>query len=159
RMCDKTEARRAMIAAGVPVTPGSAGALDSLEASLEGADRVGYPVMPKAASGGVGLGILGCNIPHELDRTWPWGISQATKPLAGGDAFLEKCFVNPKYSEAQVLADSFGNTVHLFERDCSIQRRNQMLIEIAPSPQLTPEQRAYRGDLAVRAAQAVGYEN
>jgi pyruvate carboxylase subunit A len=159
RMGDKTEARRAMIAAGVPVTPGSAGNLDSLEAALEEADRVGYPVMLKATSGGGGRGIRRCNNSEELQQAWPRVISEATKAFGSADVFLEKCIVNPKHIEAQVLADSFGNTVHLFERDCSIQRRNQKLIEIAPSPQLTPEQRAYIGDLAVRAAQAVGYEN
>src|SRR5690606_9012452 len=159
RMGDKTEARRAMIAAGVPVTPGSAGNLDSLEAALEEADRVGYPVMLKATSGGGGRGIRRCNNPEELQQAWPRVISEATKAFGSADVFLEKCIVNPKHIEAQVLADSFGNTVHLFERDCSIQRRNQKLIEIAPSPQLTPEQRAYVGDLAVRAAKAVGYEN
>ena len=73
--------------------------------------------------------------------------------------FLEKCIVNPRHIEVQILADSHGNVVHLFERDCSIQRRNQKLIEIAPSPQLTPEQRQYIGGLAVKAAAAVGYEN
>lgn len=159
RMGDKTEARRAMIAAGVPVTPGSEGNLDSLEAALGEADRVGYPVMLKATSGGGGRGIRRCNNPEELQQAWPRVISEATKAFGSADVFLEKCIVNPKHIEAQVLADSFGNTVHLFERDCSIQRRNQKLIEIAPSPQLTPEQRAYIGDLAVRAAQAVGYEN
>ncbi len=159
RMGDKTEARRAMIAAGVPVTPGSAGNLDSLEAALEEADRVGYPVMLKATSGGGGRGIRRCNNSEELQQAWPRVISEATKAFGSADVFLEKCIVNPKHIEAQVLADSFGNTVHLFERDCSIQRRNQKLIEIAPSPQLTPEQRAYIGELAVRAAKAVGYEN
>ena len=85
-------------------------------------------------------------------------ISEATKAFGSAEVFLEKCIVNPKHIEAQVLADSFGNTVHLFERDCSIQRRNQKLIEIAPSPQLTPSS-APIGDLSVRAAKAVGYEN
>ena len=85
--------------------------------------------------------------------------SEATKAFGSAEVFLEKCIVNPKHIEAQILADSFGNTVHLYERDCSIQRRNQKLIEIAPSPQLTPEQRAYIGEMAVRAAKAVGYEN
>lgn len=159
RMGDKTEARRSMIAAGVPVTPGTEGNLDSLAQALSEADRVGYPVMLKATSGGGGRGIRRCNDPQELEHAWPRVISEATKAFGSADVFLEKCIVNPKHIEAQILADCFGNTVHLFERDCSIQRRNQKLIEIAPSPQLTPEQRAYIGELAVRAAQAVGYEN
>ncbi|MCL3029209.1 acetyl-CoA carboxylase biotin carboxylase subunit, partial [Klebsiella pneumoniae] len=100
-----------------------------------------------------------CNSREELEQAFPRVISEATKAFGSAEVFLEKCIVNPKHIEAQILADSFGNTVHLFERDCSIQRRNQKLIEIAPSPQLTPEQRAYIGDLAVRAAKAVGYEN
>ena len=159
RMGDKTEARRSMIKAGVPVTPGTEGNLSDLQEALKEAERVGYPVMLKATSGGGGRGIRRCNSRAELEQAWPRVISEATKAFGSADVFLEKCIVNPKHIEAQILADSQGNTVHLFERDCSIQRRNQKLIEIAPSPQLTPEQRAYIGDLAVRAAQAVGYEN
>ena len=158
-MGDKTEARRSMIKAGVPVTPGTEGNLADLQEALKEADRVGYPVMLKATSGGGGRGIRRCNSQAELEQAWPRVISEATKAFGSADVFLEKCIVNPKHIEAQILADSHGNTVHLFERDCSIQRRNQKLIEIAPSPQLTPEQRAYIGDLAVKAAQAVGYEN
>src|SRR5690606_22446279 len=101
RMGDKTEARRAMIAAGVPVTPGSAGNLDSLEAALEEADRVGYPVMLKATSGGGGRGIRRCNNSEELQQAWPRVISEATKAFGSADVFLEKCIVNPKHIEAQ----------------------------------------------------------
>ncbi|WP_022960855.1 acetyl-CoA carboxylase biotin carboxylase subunit [Halopseudomonas pelagia] len=159
RMGDKTEARRSMIKAGVPVTPGTEGNLADLADALSEAERVGYPIMLKATSGGGGRGIRRCNSPSELEQAWPRVISEATKAFGSADVFLEKCIVNPKHIEAQILADSQGNTVHLFERDCSIQRRNQKLIEIAPSPQLTPEQRAYIGNLSVKAAQAVGYEN
>lgn len=159
RMGDKTEARRSMIAAGVPVTPGTEGNVADLAEALREAEGIGYPVMLKATSGGGGRGIRRCNSRAELESAFPRVISEATKAFGSAEVFLEKCIVNPKHIEAQILADSFGNTVHLFERDCSIQRRNQKLIEIAPSPQLTPEQRAYIGDLAVRAAQAVGYEN
>ncbi|MCL7463294.1 acetyl-CoA carboxylase biotin carboxylase subunit [Pseudomonas sp. NW5] len=159
RMGDKTEARRSMLAAGVPCTPGTEGNLADLAEALREAERVGYPVMLKATSGGGGRGIRRCNSPEELEQAWPRVISEATKAFGSAEVFLEKCIVNPKHIEAQILADSFGNTVHLFERDCSIQRRNQKLVEIAPSPQLTPEQRAYIGELAVKAARAVGYEN
>jgi pyruvate carboxylase subunit A len=159
RMGDKTEARRSMIKAGVPVTPGTEGNVADVEEALAAAEGLGYPVMLKATSGGGGRGIRRCNSREELEQGYPRVISEATKAFGSADVFLEKCIVEPKHIEAQILADSFGNTVHLFERDCSIQRRNQKLIEIAPSPQLTPEQRAYIGDLAVRAAKAVGYEN
>ena len=159
RIGDKTEARRAMIAAGVPCTPGTEGNVADLAEALREAERIGYPVMLKATSGGGGRGIRRCNSVEELEQAYPRVISEATKAFGSAEVFLEKCIVNPKHIEAQILADSFGNTVHLFERDCSIQRRNQKLIEIAPSPQLTPEQRAYIGELAVKAAKAVGYEN
>ena len=115
--------------------------------------------MLKATSGGGGRGIRRCNSREELEQAFPRVISEATKAFGSAEVFLEKCIVNPKHIEVQILGDSLGNVVHLFERDCSIQRRNQKLIEIAPSPQLTEEQRAYIGDLAVRAAKAVGYEN
>ncbi|MDX9873337.1 MAG: acetyl-CoA carboxylase biotin carboxylase subunit [Spongiibacteraceae bacterium] len=158
-MGDKTEARRAMIAAGVPVTPGSEGNLASLEQARAEATRLGYPVMLKATSGGGGRGIRRCDNETELERNYERVISEATKAFGSAEVFLEKFIVDPRHIEVQILADRHGNTVHLFERDCSIQRRNQKLIEIAPSPQLTPEQRQRVGELAVRAAQAVGYEN
>lgn len=159
RMGDKTEARRSMIAAGVPVTPGTEGNVADMAEALREGERIGYPVMLKATNGGGGRGIRRCNSREELEQAYPRVISEATKAFGRAEVFLEKCIVNPKHIEAQILADSFDNAVHLYERDCSIQRRNQKLIEIAPSPQLTPEQRAYIGDLAVRAAKAVGYEN
>ncbi|MFQ6371603.1 acetyl-CoA carboxylase biotin carboxylase subunit [Shewanella sp. YIC-542] len=159
RMGDKTEARRTMMAAGVPCTPGTEGNLQDLDEALQEAARIGYPVMLKATSGGGGRGIRRCNNRDELILQFPRVISEATKAFGSAEVFLEKCIINPKHIEAQILADSFGSTVHLFERDCSIQRRNQKLIEIAPSTQLTPEQRAYIGKMAVRAAQAVNYEN
>lgn len=158
-MGDKTEARRAMIAAGVPVTPGSEGNVDSLRQALSEAARVGYPVMLKATSGGGGRGIRRCDNEAELRLNFPRVISEATKAFGSAEVFLEKCVVNPRHIEVQILADHHGNVVHLFERDCSIQRRNQKLIEIAPSPQLTPQQRAHLGEMAVRAARAVEYRN
>ena len=159
RMGDKTEARKAMIAAGIPVTPGSDGNLDSVEQALVVAETIGYPIMLKATSGGGGRGIRRCDNADELQRNYQRVISEATKAFGSADVFLEKCVVNPKHIEVQVLADHHGNTIHLYERDCSIQRRNQKLIEIAPSPQLDEAQRQYIGGLAVLAAKAVGYTN
>ncbi|WP_435236851.1 acetyl-CoA carboxylase biotin carboxylase subunit [Psychromonas sp. PT13] len=158
-MGDKTQARDSMRAAGVPITPGSDGNLDNVEQALVLAEEFGYPIMIKATSGGGGRGIRRCDSAQELRQQYPRVISEATKAFGSADVFLEKCIVNPRHIEVQVLADSQGNVIHLYERDCSIQRRNQKLIEIAPSPQLTPDQREYIGSLAVRAAAAVGYEN
>lgn len=159
RMGDKTEARKAMIAAGIPVTPGSDGNVDSLDDALAVAERIGYPVMLKATSGGGGRGIRRCDHADDLTRNYDRVISEATKAFGNAEVFLEKCVVEPRHIEVQILADQHGNTVHLYERDCSIQRRNQKLIEIAPSPQLDEAQRQYLGGLAVLAAKAVGYTN
>ncbi len=159
RMGDKIEARRAMIRAGIPVTPGSEGNLESVEHALEIAAQVGYPVMLKATSGGGGRGIRRCENAAELRRNYDRVISEATKAFGRAELFLEKCIDNPRHIEVQILADSHGQVTHLFERDCSIQRRHQKLIEIAPSPQLDDSQRKYIGELAVRAAATVGYRN
>ena len=159
RMGDKTEARKAMIEAGVPVTPGSEGSLSGLDEAVAVAARIGYPVMLKASSGGGGRGIRRCNSEAELRRNYDRVISEATKAFGSAEIFLEKCIVRPRHIEVQILADHHGNVIHLNERDCSIQRRHQKLIEIAPSPQLSAEQREHIGDLAVRAAKAVGYRN
>ncbi|MFM8391449.1 MAG: acetyl-CoA carboxylase biotin carboxylase subunit [Methylophilaceae bacterium] len=159
QMGDKIEARKAMIAAGIPCTPGSDGNLDSLEDAVKLAKKIGYPVMLKATNGGGGRGIRRCNDEKELLSNYDRVISEASKAFGKPEVFLEKCVVNPRHIEVQVLGDSHGNVIHLFERDCSIQRRNQKLIEIAPSPQLSEAQREYIGNLAVKAAKAVGYEN
>ena len=159
RMGDKTEARKAMKAAGIPVTPGSGGNLSNVEEAQVVAEEIGYPVMLKATSGGGGRGIRRCDNAEELRRNYDRVISEATKAFGSADVFLEKCIVNPRHIEVQVLADQHGNAIHLYERDCSIQRRNQKLIEIAPSPQLDEAQRQYIGGLAVIAAKSVGYTN
>lgn len=158
-MGDKTKARNAMLKVGVPCTPGTDRNLKDIDEALREAERVGYPIMLKATSGGGGRGIRRCNNVEELKQNYSRVISEATKAFGSAEVFLEKCIINPCHIEVQILADSHGNVVHLYERDCSIQRRNQKLIEIAPSPQLTEAQRQYIGGLAVRAAQAVGYEN
>lgn len=159
QMGDKIQARNAMIAAGIPCVPGSDGNLSNLEEACTLARKIGYPVMLKATNGGGGRGIRRCNDEKELRNNYDRVISEASKAFGKPEVFLEKCIVHPRHIEVQVLADSHGNAIHLFERDCSIQRRNQKLIEIAPSPQLSKSQRDYIGKLAVRAAQAVGYEN
>jgi pyruvate carboxylase subunit A len=159
QMGDKIQARNAMIAAGIPCVPGSDGNLVDVEEARTLAKKIGYPVMLKATNGGGGRGIRRCNNEKELLSNYDRVISEASKAFGKPEVFLEKCVVNPRHIEVQILADSHGNVIHLFERDCSIQRRNQKLIEIAPSPQLSKAQRDYIGKLAVKAAKAVGYEN
>lgn len=159
QMGDKIQARTAMIAASIPVIPGSEGNIESLDEAKKLASSMGYPIMLKATNGGGGRGIRRCNSEKELNTNYDRVISEATKAFGKPAVFIEKCIVSPKHIEVQILADSFGSVVHLFERDCSIQRRNQKLIEIAPSPQLTNAQRNYVGELAVKAAKAVNYEN
>lgn len=159
QMGDKIEARNAMINAGIPCVPGSEGNLANLEEARTLAAKIGYPVMLKATNGGGGRGIRRCNDEKELLSNYDRVISEASKAFGKPEVFLEKCVVNPRHIEVQILADTLGNVIHLFERDCSIQRRNQKLIEVAPSPQLTLTQREYIGALAVKAAQAVGYQN
>ena len=159
QMGDKIQARNAMVAAGIPCTPGSDGNLADLEEAKVLAAKIGYPVMLKATNGGGGRGIRRCNDEKELLGNYDRVISEASKAFGKPEVFLEKCVVNPRHIEVQIIGDSHGNVIHLFERDCSIQRRNQKLIEIAPSPQLSDAQREYIGNLAVKAAKAVGYEN
>ena len=159
RMGDKIQARQAMIDADVPVIPGSEGNVLSIEDAKNVANNIGYPIMLKATNGGGGRGIRRCDNNDELNSNYDRVISEATKAFGKPEVFIEKCVLTPKHIEVQILADKNNNAVHLFERDCSVQRRNQKLIEIAPSPQLNEEQRSYIGKLAVKAAKAVNYEN
>lgn len=159
KLGDKTIARQTMSSAGIPVTPGSNNNVIDLEDAKKIASEIGYPVMLKATSGGGGRGIRRCNTELELSRNYPRVISEAEKAFGSAEVFIEKFIADPRHIEVQVLADHHGNAIHLFERDCSIQRRHQKLIEIAPSPQLTEEQRNYIGDLAVKACLASGYKN
>jgi len=158
-MGDKIQARRTMMTAGVPVVPGSDGNLESLAAAMTLAESIGYPVMLKATSGGGGRGIRRCNNEVELRRGYERVVSEASKAFGSAEVFLEKAVVNPRHIEVQILADHHGQVVHLYERDCSIQRRHQKLVEIAPSPQLNHQQRRYVCELGVRAARAAGYQN
>lgn len=158
-MGDKVLARDTMQRAGIPVIPGSQGNVASLEEALEIAAQIGYPVMLKATLGGGGRGIRQCNHAADLRRYYDRVISEVTKAFGSAEVFLEKFIANPRHIEVQILADEQGNVIHLLERDCSIQRRHQKLIEIAPSPQLNDAQRHFIGDLAVRAAKTVAYKN
>lgn len=159
RMGDKIQAREAMVEAGIPVIPGSESNVTSLDEAIIIANNIGYPIMLKATNGGGGRGIRRCDDNNELNSNYDRVISEATKAFGKPEVFIEKCVLTPKHIEVQILADSHQNVIHLFERDCSVQRRNQKLIEIAPSPQLNEDQRNYIGDLAVKAAKAVGYKN
>lgn len=159
KMGDKIEARAAMKAAGIPVVPGSEDSLADLDEALTLAGEIGYPVMLKATAGGGGRGIRRCNSAQELAKNYQRVISEASKAFGSSDIFLEKCIDRPRHIEVQILADRHDNVVHLFERDCSIQRRHQKLIELAPSPQLNDAQRQWLGEAAIRAARAVNYEN
>lgn len=158
-MGDKTKARRTMLEAGVPVIPGSDQGLESLEEALAQAETIGYPVMLKAAAGGGGRGIRYCRNAEELRENFAITQREAEAAFGNNTLFIEKWIEEPHHIEFQILADAYGNVVHLHERDCSIQRRNQKLIEIAPSNYLTPQLRAQMGEVAVRAAKAVGYRN
>ena len=156
---DKLQARAAMIKAGVPVTPGSEKNVETVEEALQIAEQIGYPVMLKATNGGGGRGIRRCADADELNRSYDRVVSEVSKTFGNAEVFLEKCIDNPRHIEVQILADQHKKVIHLFERDCSIQRRHQKLIEIAPSPQLNDEQRKTIGKLAVTAAKSVGYTN
>lgn len=155
----KAEARRCMQKAGVPVTPGSDGPVDSPEEALAAAEAVGYPVLLKASAGGGGRGIRRCNGPEDLPAAFAEARAEARACFGKDELYLEKLILRPKHIEVQILADRFGHVIHLGERDCSVQRRNQKLIEEAPAACLTAEQRRGMGEAAVRVARAVGYEN
>ncbi len=159
KLGDKTVARQTMTAAGIPVTPGSNDNVADLNEAKKIASEIGYPVMLKATSGGGGRRIRQCDSESDLVRNYPRVISEAVKAFGSAEIFIEKFIADPRHIEVQVLADHHGNAIHLFERDCSIQRRHQKLIEIAPSPQISEEQRNYIGDVAVKACLASGYKN
>jgi len=158
-MGSKTNARTAMLAAGVPCIPGTEASLTSVEEALEVANDMGYPVMLKAAAGGGGRGIRRCDNDDEVRENYILTTNEALTAFGNGELFMEKAIIEPRHIEFQILADSHGNCVHLFERDCSIQRRNQKLIEIAPSNYISAELRKKMGAVAVQAAKAVNYVN
>jgi acetyl-CoA carboxylase, biotin carboxylase subunit len=157
-MGDKTEARRRMQAAGVPVVPGADAPIDDLEAALAAAEGLGYPVMVKAAAGGGGKGMRLVREPGALSAALETARSEARKAFGDASVYLEKYIERPRHIEIQVLADA-ERTIHLGERECSIQRRHQKLVEEAPSTAVSLELRARMGEAAVSAARAVGYRS
>ncbi|RHW36512.1 acetyl-CoA carboxylase biotin carboxylase subunit [Neobacillus notoginsengisoli] len=158
-MGDKVASRTTMEQAGVPVVPGSSGGVETIEAAARIATEIGYPVMLKASSGGGGIGMVKCHGQTELEKSFA-SVKARAKAYFGSDAvFLEKFIENARHIEVQVFGDSHGNIVHLFERDCSIQRRNQKVVEESPSPFLSEGTRNKLFETALKAAKAVSYKN
>ena len=158
KMGSKAAARTLAQQAGVPVVPGSDGPLRDVEQAKELAAQVGYPVLLKASAGGGGRGMRQVDGPEGLESAFHAAQAEAIACFGDGEMYLEKLVLSPRHIEFQIMADSQGHVVHLGERDCSIQRRNQKLIEEAPARCLTPELREEMGQAAVKAAQAVHYE-
>ncbi|MCK5235500.1 MAG: acetyl-CoA carboxylase biotin carboxylase subunit [Deltaproteobacteria bacterium] len=159
KMGDKITARKVMTAAGVPVVPGTEEGVASIEEGLKWADEIGYPVMIKASGGGGGRGLRVANERSEFANQFEMAKKESAAAFGDSEVFLEKYLVRPHHIEFQILADKFGNTIHLGERDCSIQRRHQKLVEIAPSLLLTEDLRARMGEAAIKAAKATNYVN
>ena len=158
-MGDKAQAREKMIEAKVPVIPGSDGEIDSLENGLAQAKLVGFPLFIKASAGGGGKGIRRVNSLDDFERQYQAARQEAENAFGNGAVYLERIIFPAKHIEFQILADHFGHVIHLGERDCSLQRNNQKVIEEAPSPYISETLRHKMGQDAVRAAEAVGYQN
>jgi acetyl-CoA carboxylase, biotin carboxylase subunit len=158
-MGSKTRARQEMEKAGVPFVPGTSKGLDSVEQAKQVASRIGYPVMLKAAAGGGGKGMRLVHAPDELEPALKAAQSEAERAFGDGEVYIEKAIVNPRHIEMQVLADEHGNTLYLGERECSIQRRHQKVLEEAPSPIVDENMRQRMGEVAVRVAKAANYAN
>ncbi|MDO4291734.1 MAG: acetyl-CoA carboxylase biotin carboxylase subunit [Eubacteriales bacterium] len=159
RMGDKSEARSTMKKAGVPVIPGTAEALHDAASALKAARKIGFPVMIKASAGGGGKGMRRADSPAVFEEMFRAAQAEAASGFGDDSMYLERCVQHPKHVEVQILADRFGNVVHVGERDCSVQRRHQKVLEESPCAALTDAQRARIGKMAVRAAKAAGYEN
>ncbi len=156
-MGDKATARKTMAEKGVPITPGT-GIITDIEEAKEAAKKFGYPVIVKATAGGGGKGMRVANNDKELEQSINLCRQEAEKFFGNPDVYMEKYLVNPRHIEVQIIADKFGNVIHLGERDCSIQRRHQKLVEEAPSPAVDDETRKKIGEAAIRAAKAANYE-
>lgn len=158
-MGNKAAARDTMKACGVPTVPGSDGVVETVEEARKFAEEVGYPVLIKASAGGGGKGMREVHDPADLESQFMAAKNEALAAFGNGDVYLEKLVLRPRHVEVQILADKHGNRISLCERDCSLQRRHQKLLEEAPSPALTEEIRRAMGVAAVKAVRATGYEN
>jgi acetyl-CoA carboxylase biotin carboxylase subunit len=156
-MGDKAAARRAMMDVGVPVVPGTPGPVEDVDEAMGFAERIGFPVIIKAAAGGGGKGMRVANDVDDFARSFQLARSEALSAFGNGDVYVEKYLARPRHVEFQILGDSHGNVIHLGERDCSVQRRHQKLVEEAPCPVMTPELRQAMGDAAVKGAKAIDY--
>jgi len=156
-MGDKAAARSAMQDVGVPIIPGTPGPVDDAEDALRFARDIGFPVIIKAAAGGGGKGMRVSTDPDDFARAFQLARSEALSAFGNGEVYVEKYLARPRHIEFQIMGDQHGHVIHLGERDCSVQRRHQKLIEEAPSPAMTPELRAAMGEAAVRGAKAIGY--
>ncbi|WP_208924408.1 acetyl-CoA carboxylase biotin carboxylase subunit [Clostridium sp. M62/1] len=159
RMGNKSEARKTMIEAGVPVVPGSKEPVYSPEEALKMAKAIGFPVMIKASSGGGGKGMRVSRSAEDFEANFNQAQMESVKGFSDDTMYIEKYIEQPRHIEFQILADEYGNVVHLGERDCSIQRRHQKVLEEAPSEAISSELRKAMGETAVKAARAVGYVN
>jgi acetyl-CoA carboxylase biotin carboxylase subunit len=158
-MGSKTRARQEMEKAGIPFVPGTSRGLDSIEQAKEVAERIGYPVMLKAAAGGGGKGMRLVHEAADLKSALESAKSEAQRAFGDDEVYLEKAILNPRHIEVQILADEHGNTVYLGERECSIQRRHQKVVEESPSAVVDPELRQRMGEVAVRVAKTANYTN
>lgn len=159
RMGDKIEARKLMEENGVPTVPGSPGVVEEIKTAEEICEKIGYPVLIKAAGGGGGRGMRRVYKKEDLKKEFENARNEAVSAFNNGDMYIEKLIINPKHIEIQILADSHGNVIHLGERDCSVQRKNQKMIEESPSAFVTEEMRQKMGEVAIKAAKACNYEN
>jgi acetyl-CoA carboxylase, biotin carboxylase subunit len=159
RMGNKSNAIELMTKSGVPVIPGSHGAVEDANAAVIIADKIGYPVMIKASAGGGGRGIRVVESESELVKAFKTAKAEAKTAFGDDTMYVEKFIKSPRHIEFQIVADNYGNTVYLGERDCSIQRRNQKVLEESPSPAVKEKLRAKMGETAVRAAKAINYNN
>src|SRR5580692_5027690 len=158
-MGSKTRARQAMERAGVPFVPGTSRGLESIEEAEQVAARIGYPVMLKAAAGGGGKGMRLVHTPDQLKSSLDAARSEAERSFGDSEVYIEKAIINPRHIEMQILADEYGSTLYLGERECSLQRRHQKVLEEAPSPVVDAEMRRRMGEVAVRVARAANYTN
>ena len=156
-MGDKATARKTMAEVGVPIVPGTPGPVEDVEEALGFAREIGFPVIIKAAAGGGGKGMRVANDPDDFARAFQLARSEALSAFGSDEVYVEKYLARPRHIEFQILGDSHGNVIHLGERDCSVQRRHQKLIEESPSPAMTPDLRKRMGDDAVRGAKAIDY--